>query len=194
MSLVGMLYNVQLIRYAGEDGVAAYGVLMYVTMIFLAVFIGYTVGTAPIVGYHYGAQNHDELKNLLKRSLVIIGLTSVAMFALAELASAPLSTLFVGYDKDLFTLTKRAFLFYSFSFLFSGFAIYGSSFFTALGNGVVSAFISFLRTLVFQILFVIVLPLLWGIDGIWISVVVAELMAGIITALLLIIKRKEYKY
>lgn len=194
MSLVGMLYNVQLIRYAGEDGVAAYGVLMYVTMIFLAVFIGYAVGTAPIVGYHYGAQNHDELKNLLKRSLVIIGITSVAMFALAELASAPLSTLFVGYDKDLFTLTKRAFLFYSFSFLFSGLAIYGSSFFTALGNGVVSAFISFLRTLVFQILFVIVLPLLWGIDGIWISVVVAELMAGIITALLLIIKRKEYKY
>ena len=194
MSLVGMLYNVQLMRYAGEDGVAAYGVLMYVTMIFLAVFIGYAVGTAPIVGYHYGAQNHDEMKNLLKRSLVIICITSVAMVGLAEILSVPLSKLFVGYDESLFTLTKRAFLFYSFSFLFSGLAIYGSSFFTALGNGVISAFISFLRTLVFQIIAVIVFPLFWQIDGIWISVVVAELMAALITAFFLILKRKEYHY
>lgn len=194
MSLVGMLYNVQLMRYAGEDGVAAYGVLMYVTMIFLAVFIGYAVGTAPIVGYHYGAQNHDEMKNLLKRSLVIISITSVAMVGLAEILSVPLSKLFVGYDESLFTLTKRAFLFYSFSFLFSGLAIYGSSFFTALGNGGISAFISFLRTLVFQIIAVIVFPLFWQIDGIWISVVVAELMAALITAFFLILKRKEYHY
>lgn len=194
MSLVGMLYNVQLMRYAGEDGVAAYGVLMYVTMIFLAAFIGYSVGTAPVVGYHYGAQNHAEMKNLLKRSLVLISIFSVSMVILAQVLSAPLSVLFVGYDESLFALTKRAFLFYSFSFLFAGLAIYGSSFFTALGNGGVSALISFLRTLVFQIIAVLVLPLLWGIDGIWISVVVAEFMAALLTAVLMILKRTKYKY
>ena len=194
MSLVGMLYNVQLMRYAGEDGVAAYGVLMYVTMIFLAAFIGYSVGTAPVVGYHYGAQNHAEMKNLLKRSLVLISIFSVSMVILAELLSAPLSVIFVGYDESLFALTKRAFLFYSFSFLFAGLAIYGSSFFTALGNGGVSALISFLRTLVFQIIAVLVFPLLWGIDGIWISVVVVEFMAALLTAILMILKRTKYKY
>ena len=194
MSLVGMLYNVQLMRYAGEDGVAAYGVLMYVTMIFLAAFIGYSVGTAPVVGYHYGAQNHAEMKNLLKRSLVLISIFSVSMVILAELLSAPLSVIFVGYDDSLFALTKRAFLFYSFSFLFAGLAIYGSSFFTALGNGGVSALISFLRTLVFQIIAVLVLPLLWGIDGIWISVVVAEFMAALLTAVLMFLKRTKYRY
>ena len=163
-------------------------------MIFLAAFIGYSVGTAPVVGYHYGAQNHAEMKNLLKRSLVLISIFSVSMVILAQVLSAPLSVLFVGYDESLFALTKRAFLFYSFSFLFSGLAIYGSSFFTALGNGGVSALISFLRTLVFQIIAVLVLPLLWGIDGIWISVVVAEFMAALLTAVLMILKRTKYKY
>lgn len=194
MSLVGMLYNVQLMKYAGEDGVAAYGVLMYVTMIFLSIFIGYAVGTAPIVGFHYGAQNHDELKGLLKRSLVIIGISSVCMVLLSEAFASPLSRLFVGYDAELFTLTKKGFYIYSFSYLFSGLAIYGSSFFTALNNGLVSALISFLRTLVFQIAAVLLLPLIWEINGIWISVIVAELMAALVTAIFLIVLRKKYKY
>ena len=194
MSLVGMLYNVQLIEYAGEDGVAAYGVMMYVTMIFIAAFIGYSIGTAPIIGYHYGAENHAELKSLLKKSLVLIGAFSVGMLILGEVLARPLSVIFVGYDPALFELTLRGFAIYSFSFLFSGIAIYGSSFFTALNNGPVSALISFLRTLVFQIAAVILLPMLWGIDGIWVSVVAAELMASIVTALFIAGMRRQYHY
>ena len=194
MSLVGMLYNVQLMKYAGEDGVAAYGVLMYVNMIFLAVFIGYATGSAPVVGYHYGAQNHGELKGLLKKSLVIIGIFSVAMLGLSEVLARPLSVMFVGYDEGLLSLTLRGFRIYSFSFLFAGIAIWGSSFFTALGNGLVSALISFLRTLVFQIAAVVVFPLIWELDGIWISIVAAEWMAAVVTALFLMGMRKKYRY
>ena len=194
MSLVGMLYNVQLMKYAGEDGVAAYGVLMYVNMIFLAAFIGYAVGTAPVVSYHYGAGDYNELKSLLKKSLVIIGIFSVAMLALGEVLALPLSHIFVGYDQGLLELTLKGFVIYSFSFLFAGMAIYGSSFFTALGDGLTSALIAFLRTLVFQILAVLILPLLWGIDGIWVSIVVAELMATVLTIFFLMVKRKKYHY
>lgn len=194
MSIVSMLYNAQLMKYAGEDGVAAYGVLMYVNMIFLAAFIGYSVGIAPVIGYHYGSGNHDELKGLLKRSLVLTGIFSVGMLALAEGLARPLSMIFVGYDQELLDLTLKGFLIYSFSFLFAGIAIYGSSFFTALGNGLVSALISFLRTLVFQVAAVLIFPLVWGIDGIWISIVAAELMAALVTVLFLIGKRKKYRY
>lgn len=194
MSLVSMLYNAQLIAYAGEDGVAAYGVLMYVNMIFLAAFIGYSVGTAPVIGYHYGAQNHRELKSLLKKSLTIIAVLSVAMLAAAEILARPLATLYVGYDPELLSLTLRGFVIFSFSFLFAGIAIYGSSFFTALNNGLVSALISFLRTMVFQIAAVLIFPLIWGIDGIWGSIVIAELMAALVTILFVLAMRKKYHY
>ena len=194
MSLVSMLYNAQLIRYAGEDGVAAYGVLMYVNMIFLAVFLGYSVGSAPVISYHYGAGHPDELKGLLKKSLGIIGAFSVAMLAGAEALARPLAAIFVGYDAGLLALTLRGFVMYSFSFLFAGLAIYGLSFFTALGDGLTSALISFLRTLVFQVAAVLIFPLIWGIDGIWLSIVAAELMAAVVTALFLAGKRKRYHY
>ncbi len=194
MSVVGMLYNIQLMKYAGEDGVAAYGVLMYVNMIFLAAFIGYSVGVAPVIGYHYGAGNHGELKGLLKKSLVLIGIFSVGMVALAEGLARPLALIFVGYDQELLHMTLRGFLVYSFSFLFAGLAIYGSSFFTALGNGLVSALISFLRTLVFQVAAVLIFPLVWGLDGIWFSIVAAELVAALVTALFLIGMRRKYHY
>ncbi len=194
MSVVSMLYNGQLIKYAGEDGVAAYGVLMYVNMIFLAAFIGYAVGTAPVISYHYGAGNHQELKDLLKRSLVLTGIFSVCMLALGEVLAHPLSMLFVGYDQELLALTLRGFLIYSFSFLFAGLSIFGSSFFTALGNGLVSALISFLRTLVFQVAAVLLFPLVWGIDGIWFSIVAAELMSVAVTVLFLVTQRKKYHY
>lgn len=194
MSIVSMLYNVQLIKYAGENGVAAYGVLMYVNMIFLATFIGYSVGTAPVIGYHYGAGHHSELKSLLRKSLIIIGTLSIIMVVAAECLAKPLSSIFVGYDEALMELTLHAFVIYSFSFLFAGMAIYGSSFFTALNNGLVSALISFLRTLVFQIAAVIIFPLIWGIDGIWISIVAAEMMAVVVTVLFLIGMRKKYHY
>ena len=194
MSVVGMFYNLQLMKYAGEDGVAAYGVLMYVSMIFFAAFIGYSVGVAPVVGYHYGAGNREELKGLLKRSLVLIGIFSVGMLGLGEGLARPLSLIFVGYDAELLELTLEGFFVYSFSFLFAGIAVYGSSFFTALGNGLVSALISFLRTLVFQVAAVLLFPLVWGIDGIWISIVAAELMAAVVTVLFLVGMRGKYHY
>lgn len=194
MSLVGMLYNVQLMKYAGEDGVAAYGVLMYLCMVFISAFIGYSIGTAPVVSFHYGAQNRAELKSLLKKSLLLILGCSVGMLALGEVLAKPLSLLFVGYDDTLFAMTHRAFLIFSFSFLFSGIAIYGSGFFTALNNGLVSALISFLRTVVFQTAAILLLPLVWGVDGIWISVVCSELAAAAVTAVLLFAMRKKYGY
>lgn len=194
MSIVSILYNYQLMRYAGENGIAAYGVLMYVNMIFLAIFIGYSTGVAPVVGYHYGAGNHSELKGLLKKSYVIIGIFAVAMFGLAELLAGTLAGIFVGYDRELMDMTERAFMIYSVSFLFSGIAIYGSSFFTALNDGLTSALISFLRSLLFQVAAVIILPLIFGIDGIWFSVVAAELVAAVMTILFIAVKRKKYQY
>ena len=194
MNLVGMLYNIQLLKYVGEDGVSAYGVLMYVCMIFLAIFIGFSIGVAPIIGYNHGAQNHDELKNVYKKSMMIIIVSSVVMVVLSLVFTNPLAKLFVGYDDALFNLTKRAFYIFSFSYLFSGLAIFGSSFFTALNNGLISALISFLRTLVFQIAAVFLLPLVFDVDGIWLSVVVAELMAAVFSLIFLIVKRKTYHY
>lgn len=194
MSIVSMLYNTQLLRYAGEDGVAAYGVLMYVGMIFQAIFIGYSVGVAPVISYQYGAQNHAELKNLLRRSLALIGGVALLMFTAAEVLARPLAHLFVGYDETLLALTVRAFFIFSFVFWFSGFAIFGSSFFTALNNGGVSAAISFLRTMVFQIAAVLLFPLIWDVDGIWLSIVAAEVMAVAVTVVFLIVKRRKYQY
>ncbi len=194
MSLVGMLYNIQLLRYAGENGVAAYGTMMYVNMIFIAVFIGYSIGSAPIVGYHYGACNHPELQGLLRRSIRIILVFSVAMLLAALLLAAPLSRLFVGYDPELYALTLGGFKIFSFSFLFAGFAIFISGFFTALNDGLTSALVSFLRTLVFQVAAVLLLPLLWGINGVWYSIVVAEVMAVAVGTVFLVIKRKKYHY
>lgn len=194
MSLVSMLYNIQLIKYAGENGVAAYGVLMYVNMIFLAIFIGYSIGTAPVISYHYGAQNHGELKSLLKKSFRILIFSSLSMLALSEFLARPLSKIFVSYDLDLLELTVRGFTIYSFSFLFAGINIFASSFFTALNNGLISALISFLRTLVFQVASVLLLPLILGIDGIWISIVVAELIACIVSLAFIMKKRAVYHY
>ena len=194
MSLVSMLYNVQLMQYAGEDGIAAYGVLMYVSMIFQAIFIGYSVGTAPIVSYHYGAQNREELKSLLRKAIFIVAIAALCMFAAGDLLAAPLSRLFVAYDEELLQMTTHAFAIFSFSFLFSGFAINGSSFFTALNDGLTSALISFLRTLVFQVAAVLLFPLLWGLDGIWFSIVAAEIMAVLATIFFLLKKQKKYGY
>lgn len=193
-SVVSMLYNAQLLRYAGEDGVAAYGVLMYVSLVFQAVFIGYSVGTAPVIGYHYGAQNHEELQGLRRRSMMVVAVFAAAMFAAAQLLARPLSLVFVGYDQGLLELTTQAFFIFSFAFLFSGFSIFGSSFFTALNNGLVSAAISFLRTLVFQVSAVLIFPLIWKVDGIWLSIVAAEVLAVAVTAMLLWGLRKKYQY
>ena len=192
MSVVGMLYNGQLMKYAGEDGVAAYGVLMYVTMIFLAVFIGYSVSTAPVISFHFGAQDKAELTNLLRRSLGVIGVFSVIMLFLGEVLARPLTHIFVGYDEELMEITLHAFRIYSFTFLLCGVPIFGSSFFTALNDGLTSALISFLRTVVFQVAAVLLLPLLFGLDGIWYSLIVAELAAAAVTVFFWVKKREVY--
>ena len=194
ISLVSMLYNIQLMRYAGADGVAAYGVLMYVNLIFLSIFIGYSVGAAPIVSYHYGAGNPSELKSLRKKSLVLICSSAVVMLAAGLLLAKPLCRLFVGYDPALFDMTAHAFSIFSFSFLFSGVSIFGSAFFTALNDGLTSAILSFLRTLVFQMIAVLLLPLIFKLDGIWASIPAAELLALLATVLFLVGKQKKYQY
>lgn len=194
MNLVGMLYNIQLLHYSGENGVAAYGVMMYVSMIFSAAFIGYSIGTAPIISYHDGAKNHAELRGLLGKSLRMIGIFGIGMILSAEALARPLAEIFVGYDKELLGLTVSGFRIFALSFAFMGFAIFTSGFFTALNDGLTSALISFLRTLVFQCAAVALLPRIWGLDGIWISIVVAEFMAMLLGMIFLMAKRWKYHY
>lgn len=194
LSLVNILYNFQLMRYIGEDGIAAYGVIMYVSFIFIAIFIGYSIGSAPVVGYHYGAGNHAELKGLFRKSLCLISLSNVLLTVIAIATAQPLARIFVGYDAELTALTRRGLCLYSLSFLITGINIFGSAFFTALGNGVVSALISFLRTLLFQIAAVLILPLILGLDGIWLAIVAAELFSLIITVSFFIRHGKHYHY
>ncbi len=193
-SVVSMLYNFQLMRLAGEDGVSAYGVLMYVQFIFISIYIGYSIGCAPVVSYHFGAQNHGELKNLLGKSVLLMGCTGVALTALAMALADPLSRLFVGYDAGLFALTSHAFRLFAWSFLLAGFNIYASGFFTALNNGGISAAISFLRTLVFQSASVLILPIFLDVDGIWWAITVAEVFAFLISVMFLLAKRGKYHY
>ena len=213
MSVVGMLYNTQLMKYAGENGIAAYGVLMYVNMIFAAIFLGYSTGTAPnvnfifiaifigyatgvapVISYHYGAGNTKELKSLLKKSSALILISSALMFGVSELMAKPLAGIFVGYDAALLDMTAHGFSIYAVSFIFAGIAIFGSAFFTALNDGLTSAVISFLRTLLFECASVMILPLILGLNGIWCSIVVAEFMAVVVTLIFLVVKRKKYGY
>lgn len=194
LSLVNMLYNLQLMKYAGENGVAAYGVIMYVNFIFVGVFVGYAFGSAPIIGYNYGAGNTKEMQNVYRKSLLFNIASGILMCFIAILFSGTLASFFVGYDAELFEMTKRGFVIYSLSFVVMGLNIYASSFFTALGNGLISAILSFLRTLLFQLVCVLLLPLLWGLDGIWLAIVVAESMALIISFIMLNISKKRYGY
>ncbi len=194
ISLVNVIYNLQLLHIAGENGVAAYGTIMYVNFIFIAIFIGYSMGCAPLVGYNHGAQNHKELKNLFRKSLILIGVTGVALTGLAFLLASPLSQLFVGYDAELLEMTKHGMQLFLLAFLVNGFNVFGSAFFTALNNGLVSAIISFLRTLLFQVAAVFLLPLVLGLDGIWLAISVAEVLTLIITITFFITQKKRYNY
>ncbi len=194
LSLVNMLYNIQLMKFAGENGVAAYGVIMYVNFIFIAVYIGYAIGSAPIIGYHYGAGNKEEMQNVFGKSIGFNVVAGILMTVAAILLSGALASLFVGYDVELYNMTKRGFAIYSISFLIMGINIYGSSFFTALGNGVISAFISFLRTLLFQLVAVLTLPIFFELDGIWMSIVVAEAVALLVTIGFFVGNKKKYGY
>lgn len=194
LSLVNILYNMQLMKYAGADGIVAYGIIMYVGFIFIGTYVGYSVGSAPIISYHYGAENKEELKNLFTKSLKLIGITSIVMTLLAEILAKPLASIFVSYDKQLLDMTIIAIRLYSISYIISGINIFGSSFFTALNNGLVSAIISFLRTLVFQVISILIFPVIWGLNGIWLAIVFAEALSLIVSVAFLIVKRKKYKY
>ena len=193
-SLVGILYNFQLMRLAGEDGVAAYGAIMYVSFIFAAVFLGYAVGSAPVISYHYGAGHSEELHSLLHKSTVLTAIAGISMAAIGAAVSVPLAQVFVGYDRDLYELTVRGFQLYAVSYLLCGFNIFGSSFFTALNNGLASALVSFLRTLVFQCASVLILPIFLDVDGIWLAISVAEAAALAVTTVLLVKYQKVYQY
>lgn len=193
-SFVGMLYNFQLMRIASENGVAAYGVIMYVNFIFMSFFFGYAIGSSPLVGYHYGAKNIEELKNLFRKSIILTTIVSIIMTILGVGLAFPLSKLFVGYDAELLEMTTNGMRLYSLSFLLCGFNIFGSAFFTALNNGLVSALISFLRTLVLQTAAILILPSIWGINGIWLAIVAAEGLTILVTVTLLIKNRKTYHY
>ncbi len=194
LSLVCMLYNMQLLKIAGENGVAAYGVIMYVNFIFISIYLGYSFGTAPIVAFNYGARNTAELQNVLKKSLKLLLAAGITLFGVAFLLSGTLSRIFVGYDAELYAMTVRGFRLYAISYLLAGFNIYGSSFFTALNNGIVSALISFLRTVVFEVAAILILPIFFKLDGIWCAITVAETASIIITAIFFFALRRRYNY
>ena len=194
MSLVNILFNMQLMKFAGANGVSAYGIIMYVGFLFVGTYLGYSIGTAPIIGYHYGAENKEELKSLLNKSIKLLGMVAIGMTLLAEILAKPLAGIFVSYDQELLELTINAIRLYSLSYILSWFNIFASSFFTALNNGFVSALISFLRTLVFQVAMILILPSVWGINGIWLSVVFAEILAIIVSIICFIKNRKKYEY
>lgn len=193
-SIVTMLYNFQLMKLAGEDGVAAYGVIGYLTFIFIGVFFGYSMGISPVISYHFGAQNHDELKNLFKKSLKLLTLSAAVIVLIAELLARPLSSIFVGYDQELLDMTVRGMRIFCIAFLLSGISIFGSGFFTALNNGFISAVISFLRTLVFECAAVMLLPIAFGLDGVWGSIIVAEIAALITTVIFFVKMKGRYHY
>ena len=194
MSLVGILYNLQLMRFAGENGVAAYGVIMYVNFIFIGIFVGFAVGSAPIVSYHFGAGNTDELRNLRRKSITFMLMSGILLTAAAVVLARPLALIFVSYDAVLLDMTVHGFALYAVSFLFMGFNIFGSNFFTALNNGPVSAAISFLRTLVIQAAAILLLPELLALDGVWLSITAAEAASLLITVFFLVTLRGRYRY
>lgn len=194
VAFVSILYNYQLVKIAGENGIASYGALMYVSCIFAAVFIGYGIGTAPVISYHYGAENKDEVKNLLKKNMIFAAVSGIVLFLVSEMLSSPVAKIFTGYDDALFEITKRAFVLYSFSYIFAGLNTIASAFFTALNNGFVSALISFSRTFVFNIVFVFLLPMFFSLDGIWLCCACAEICTLIISLICVIMNKKKYGY
>ena len=193
-SIVTIVFNVQLLKYIGEVGVSAYGIIGYVCFVFFAIFIGYSIGIAPVIGYNYGAKNPVELTNVLRKSFVIISVSGVAMTLLSAGLADPITRIFSAGVGELHTLGVRAMRIFSICYLMAGFSMFGSSFFTALNNGLISALISFCRTLVFQLGSVFVLPLIVGVDGIWFSIIVAEFLSMVMTIIFISARRRKYGY
>ena len=193
-AVVTFLYNWQLDKISGDAGIAAYAAISYIAMIFFSVFMGYSIGSAPLIGYNFGAENKAELKNLFKKSLIVISVCGVLMTALSEALAVPLARIFVSYDEELLAMTVRGFRIFSVAFLVTGYGVFGSALFTALNNGLVSAILSFMRTIAFYIIAILIFPLFWGLDGVWVSTVFAEIAAMIVSAVFVIAYRKKYGY
>ena len=187
-------YNIQLLRLYGENGVSAYGIIMYVSFIFIAMFVGYAQGISPVIGYNYGANNSLELKNVLKKSLIIVFVAGLVMTGLSEVTAGVFCNIFSSGNEDLLKISTEAMRIYSISFVITGFSIFSSAFFTALNNGTVSAVIALFRTLIFQILFVLILPLIFGNIGVWLSRPLSELASLILSISCLLLFRKKYNY
>ena len=193
-SIVSIVFNMQLLHYFGEDGINAYGIIMYLAFVFTAIFLGYSSAVAPIESYNYGAQNNKELKNVLIKSLIITSILSVSMFIISFTLAEPFSFIFANGSDTLLKITTNGMRIYSIAFLFIGLSIYISTFFTALNNGLISALIAFLRTLVFQIVFVFVFPLFLGKYGIFFAILAAEIMSILLAITFLLIYKKKYRY
>lgn len=194
ISIVSILYNFQLIKFAGESGIAAFGIIMYVNIIFISLFLGFSIGSAPIISYHYGAENHAEIKNLFRKSLIILSVIGVFIFIASLIFAKPLVMIFASNNQELLNMTVHAFRIYSISYLYMGINAWCSGFFTALNNGLISAVLSFLRTLVFQLLVIQTLPMIIGIDGIWFAIVIAEGLALIVSIITLYLNKNKYHY
>lgn len=193
-SVISIVFNIQLLKYIGEDGVSAYGIIGYVCFIFFAVFMGYSVGIAPVIGYNYGAKNKEEMSSVIQKSFIIVGISGLIMSLISLALAEPLAFIFANDYPELLALSTRAMQIYSATYFLAGFSMFGSGLFTALNNGLISALISFCRTLVFQLASVFILPLIMGVDGIWVSIIVAEFLASAMTIIIVIIKRKKYGY
>lgn len=194
LNLVNVLYNLQLMKYAGPSGVAAFGVIMYVGFIFVGVYLGYSAGVSPIIGYHYGADNKKELKSLFKKSVIILAVAALVMTSIGEIFAPALVNIFVGYDKELAALSVRALRLYALCYAFCWFSIFVSAFFTSLNNGFISGLVSFLRTCLFQVVMILVLPIFFEIDGLWSAIVFAEALGIIVSLICVFTNRKKYGY
>ncbi len=193
-SIVNMLYNFQLMKFAGELGVSAFGIIMYTNFIFVGVFFGYSMGASPIAGYNLGAENYEELQNVFKRSIRLITIVSIAMTCISELAAKPLTMIFASSQPELLAIAVPAMRIYALSYLFCGFNIFSSSFFTAMNNGKVSAIISSLRLFLFQLVFILVLPIFLGINGIWGTIIAAEVCSLAVTIYFFLKYKNVYHY
>ena len=189
-----MLFNLQMMHLAGEKGVAAISAVLYVESLFIAVFMGFSAGSAPLFSYHFGSGNRKKLARLMQISVTVIGVSALVMFGSAQLLARPIIAAFAGGDSGLLSMALHGLRIFSFSYLLGGVSIFASALFTALNNGGISALISLVRTLVMRCGLLILLPALLGIDGVWLAVPVAEVFAAMLAAGLLFGFRRRYGY
>lgn len=194
VAVTTFLFNVLMLKYEGEAGVAAITIVLYAQFLMTSAFMGFSSGIAPVVSFNYGSGNVRQLKKIFKISVWVIAVVSAAVFVIAETCSDVVIMVFTPAGSEVFGLTKYGFAIFSFSFLCTGMNIFASALFTAFSNGKISAILSFLRTFVFLTACLLFLPLFWGVDGIWLAVPVAEVMALFVSVYYLVRFKKVYQY